>query len=196
MLELTPERSDATDQTTPPVDRPGSSIVQLVVPPDERPTVITRATVSVPTVETGTVIGPYEVLEPIGRGGMASVFKSRDRDLGRIVALKILPPEWAADADAVSRFKQEGRAAARLDHDGIARIYACGEDAGRHYIAFEFIEGEDLRKVLNRETRLAPEMAIEYLIQVTAGLKHAAERGVVHRDIKPANILISPDGHA
>ncbi|QJW94892.1 serine/threonine-protein kinase [Frigoriglobus tundricola] len=127
---------------------------------------------------------------------MAAVLKARDLELGRIVALKILPPEAARDPESVNRFKQEGRAAAKLDHDNVARVYFCGEDQGLHFIAFEFVEGDNLRVLIDRRGPLTAAECVPYMMQVAAGLNHAAERGVVHRDIKPSNILITPDGRA
>jgi hypothetical protein len=127
---------------------------------------------------------------------MAAVLKARDLELGRDVALKILPPHMARDPENVTRFKQEARAAARLDHDNIARVFFCGEDRGLHFIAFEFVEGDNLRVLIDRRGQLPPAECIRYMVQVAAGLAHAADRGVVHRDIKPSNILVTPDGKA
>lgn len=144
----------------------------------------------------GRRLGNYELIESVGAGGMAAVLKARDLELGRIVALKILPPEAARDPECVTRFKQEARAAARLDHDNIARVYSCGEDQGLHFIAFEFVEGENLRQKIERRKTIPAGECIRYMIQVAAGLAHAAERGIVHRDIKPSNIIITPSGRA
>lgn len=145
----------------------------------------------------GRMLGHFELLEIVGSGGMAAVLKARDVDLGRIVALKILPPEMAVDTENVNRFKQEARAAARLDHENIARVYNCGEDQGLHFIAFEFIEGENLRQRLEACGGQIPiNDAIKLLYQVSRGLAHASERGVVHRDIKPSNIIVTPEGEA
>jgi hypothetical protein len=124
------------------------------------------------------------------------VLRARDTQLERFVALKILPPEMAADPENVARFHQEARAAARLDHETIARVFFCGEDQGLHFIAFEFVEGENLRVLLDRRGRLPAQEALHYMLQVATGLAHAAERGFVHRDLKPSNIIISPNGRA
>lgn len=176
---------------------------------DDAPTVITKGTagtpppVALPVIVTadapsiaGRKLGHYELIEAIGAGGMAAVLKARDTELGRVVALKILPPEAARDPESVNRFKQEGRAAAALDHDNVARVYFCGEDQGLHFIAFEFVEGINLRQMIDRRGVLPAGECVRYMMQVAAGLNHAAERGVVHRDIKPSNILITPDGRA
>ncbi len=165
---------------------------------DDFPTVITPSTLDVsnPALMPGSRLGSYELIEAIGAGGMATVLKARDVDLGRVVALKILPPVTARDGESVRRFKLEARAAAKLDHDNIARVYFCGEDRGLHFIAFEFVEGENLRQRIDRLGRISSADAVHYLLQLSAGLAHAAERGVIHRDIKPSNILITPDGRA
>src|SRR5262249_48638948 len=140
----------------------------------------------------GKRLAHFELLAPIGVGGMAAVIRARDTQLDRIVALKILPPQQARDPESVRRFNQEARAAARLDHENIARVFYCGEDQGLHFIAFEFVEGENLRGLLDRRGRLPVPEALHYLLQVATGLAHAAARGVVHRDIKPSNIIIPP----
>ena len=177
---------------------------------DDAPTIITLnakkaigpsqpvplAVASDPLSVAGRRLGHFELIEAIGAGGMAAVLKARDLELGRIVALKILPPEAARDPESVTRFKQEGRAAAKLDHENVARVYYCGEDQGLHFIAFEFVEGDNLRVIIDRRGPLPANECVRYMMQVAAGLNHAAERGVVHRDIKPSNILITPDGRA
>jgi serine/threonine protein kinase len=172
-------------------------------PTDDSPTVISRAppkAVGSDEVFSGSLRGRrlahFELIEPIGVGGMAAVLRARDTQLDRPVALKILPPEMANDPEAVRRFHQEARAAARLDHENIARVFFCGEDQGLHFIAFEFVEGANLRTVLERRGRLPVAEAVHYLLQIATGLEHAALRGVVHRDIKPSNIIISPNGRA
>lgn len=144
----------------------------------------------------GRRLAHFELEEPIGVGGMAAVIRARDTQLDRIVALKILPPEAAADPDQVKRFEQEARAAARLDHDNIARVYYCGEDQGLHFIVFEYVEGENLRDRIARLGRIPVLEAVDYILQVARGLAHAADRGVVHRDIKPSNIIITASGVA
>src|SRR5262245_60871947 len=144
----------------------------------------------------GRRLGHFELIEPIGTGGMATVIRARDVQLGRPVALKILPQEAAADPENVTRFESEARAAAILDHENIARVYFYGEDQGLHFIAFEFVEGFNLRSLLERRGPLPPAEAVHYMLQVATGLAHAAARGVVHRDIKPSNTTITPAGRA
>jgi hypothetical protein len=127
---------------------------------------------------------------------MAAVVRARDTQLDRIVALKILPPEMAGESDNVQRFQHEARAAAKLDHENIARVFYCGEDQGLYFIAFEFVEGETLRAIFEKQGVLTVPAAIGYMLQIASGLAHAAARGVIHRDIKPSNIIIAPSGRA
>jgi serine/threonine protein kinase len=172
-------------------------------PTDETPTVISRGT---PTpvrpeevlagVLRGRRLAHFELLEPIGVGGMAAVIAARDTQLDRKVALKILPPEMAGDPENVRRFHQEARAAAKLDHENIARVFFCGEDQGLHFIAFEFVEGENLAAMLQGRGHIPVSEAIDYTLQIATGLAHAATRAVVHRDIKPSNIIINAAGRA
>jgi serine/threonine protein kinase len=186
---------------------PPAASVPPVEDTDDAPTIITqkRAPATPPPGPyivgegpsiAGRRLGHYELIEAIGSGGMAAVLKARDLELGRIVALKILPPAAAHDPETVTRFKQEARAAAKLDHENVARVYFCGEDQGLHFIAFEFVEGVTLRAQIDRKGTLSPAECVRYMIQVAAGLHHAAERGVVHRDIKPSNIIIAAGGRA
>ncbi|MDE2508939.1 MAG: serine/threonine protein kinase, partial [Planctomycetota bacterium] len=149
---------------------------------------------ALPLPSPGDRIDVFVLEESIGVGGMGAVFRALDTRLDRHVALKILPPEQADDPEVSRRFQHEGRAAARLDHENIARVYTIGFDAGYYFIAFEFIEGETIRRRVEREGVLPPGEAINYTLQIAHALIHAVERGVVHRDIKPSNVLIDPAG--
>jgi serine/threonine protein kinase len=197
---------------TPPPAEPSSPADEDAIhllngslePTDDSPTVISKTPPpGVARVEDqfsgglrGRRLAHFELIEPIGVGGMAAVLRARDTQLDRLVALKILPPEMAADPENVRRFHQEARSAARLDHENIARVFFCGEDQRLHFIAFEFVEGENLRTILEKRRRLPVGETLHYMLQVAAGLAHAARRGVVHRDIKPSNIIITPNGRA
>jgi serine/threonine protein kinase len=174
-----------------------------VHPTDDSPTVISKGApepVSSRDGFSGSLRGRqlahFELIEPIGVGGMAAVLRARDTQLDRLVALKILPPETAVDPENVRRFHQEARSAAKLDHETIARVFFCGEDQRLHFIAFEFVEGENLRTLIEKRGRLPAAEAVRYMLQIATGLVHAASRGVVHRDIKPSNIIITPAGRA
>jgi hypothetical protein len=171
---------------------------------DDTPTIISRQSITANPSPAGTDgagvrgrrLAHFELIEPIGVGGMAAVLRARDTQLDRLVALKILPPEMSADEENVRRFHQEARSAAKLDHENIARVFFCGEDQRLHFIAFEFVEGDNLRTLLERRGRIPVREALPYMVQVAAGLAHASHRGVVHRDIKPSNIIITPTGRA
>ena len=144
----------------------------------------------------GDRVGDFGLEEAIGAGGMGAVFRAVDIKLDRQVALKILPPDQAVDAEVVRRYYQEGRAAARLDDENIARVYSIGHDGRYHYIAFEYIEGTTIRQRVEAGGPLAVGDAINYTLQIANALVHASARGVVHRDIKPSNIIVTPQGRA
>jgi hypothetical protein len=144
----------------------------------------------------GDRVGSFVLEEPIGVGGMGAVFRALDLRLDRHVALKLLPPEQAGDPEVVQRFYQEARAAARLDHENIARAYTIGHDGPHHFIAFEYIEGTNIRQRVAESGPLTVAEAVNYTLQIAGALVHAAERGVVHRDIKPSNIIVTPAGRA
>ncbi len=143
---------------------------------------------------TGTRIGPYEIQEQLGAGGMGVVYKALDTQLDRIVALKFLPLHSNNDADAKKRFVQEAKAASALDHANICTIYHIGEsDEGQVYIAMSFYEGQTLKYRLS-EGAFAEEEAVSVAKQILAGLSRAHAAGIVHRDIKPANIMLTNHG--
>jgi eukaryotic-like serine/threonine-protein kinase len=148
------------------------------------------------TVLIGERLGQFELQEYIGGGGMGAVFRALDTDLNRIVALKVLARDQSHDDETVRRFRNEAQSAARLDHENIARVYFVGEDRGLHFIAFEHIEGVNIRALVERKGPLPVAEAIGYVLQVAEALSHANGRDVVHRDIKPSNILITANGRA
>jgi serine/threonine protein kinase len=135
-------------------------------------------------------IGKYKILEEIGRGGFAVVYKARDTELDRIVALKVLHPYWTADPDFVTRFRREARAAARLRHPHIVTVYEASEAEGQLYIAMEYLPGRTLGELLEAERVLPLERALPILEQIADALDHAHAQGVVHRDVKPANVAV------
>jgi serine/threonine-protein kinase len=132
----------------------------------------------------------------VGGGGMGAVFRAWDTELHRTVAVKVLSMYQAGDVESQRRFQTEARSAARLDHPNIARVHYVGEDSGIRYIVFEYIDGTNVRDLVNRNGPLPVPDALNYTLQIANALAHAWEREVVHRDIKPSNILITPDGLA
>ena len=141
----------------------------------------------------GTRLGPYEILSPLGAGGMGEVYRARDTRLGRDVAVKVLPARFSSDRDRLHRFKQEACAAGALNHPNILSIHDIGTHDGAPYVVSELLEGETLRKRL-RGTTLPQRRAIDYALQLAHGLAAAHEKGIVHRDLKPENIFIIKDG--
>ena len=138
-------------------------------------------------------VGPYEILDEIGSGGMGVVYRAHDTRLGRQVALKVLPAHFTQNVARVARFRVEARAASALNHPNIVTIYEIGEDSGISFIATELIEGVTLRERL-RDGKLPLEHTLSIGIQCTAALGAAHRAGIVHRDIKPENIMVRPDG--
>jgi Tol biopolymer transport system component len=141
----------------------------------------------------GTRIGPYEILSPLGAGGMGEVYRAKDTRLGRDVALKILPESFARDSDRLRRFEQEARAVAALNHANILAIHDIGQHDGSPFLVSELLEGESLRALLDHRA-LSQRKTIEYGVQIAHGLAAAHDKGIVHRDLKPENIFVTKDG--
>ena len=144
----------------------------------------------------GTRLGVYELEKFVGGGGMGAVFRGRDTTLDRTVAVKVLFQHRTDDADLLRRFKNEAQSAARLDHENIGRVYAVGSEEGWHYIVFEFIEGVNLRDLVQDTGPFDVARTITITSQLADALAHAETRNVVHRDIKPSNVIITPAGRA
>jgi len=142
---------------------------------------------------TGTKLGPYEILSPVGAGGMGEVYRARDTRLGREVALKVLPESFARDADRLRRFEQEARAVAALNHPNLLAIHDIGEYNGSPFIVSELLEGRSLRTELE-SAPLSSRKATDYAAQIAQGLAAAHEKNIVHRDLKPDNIFITKEG--
>ena len=136
----------------------------------------------------------YELTHLIARGGMAQVYRARDRLLDRPVALKVLFPELSIDRAFVERFRREAQAAANLSHPNIVPVFDWGEDTGTYFIVMEFIDGEPLSALLRNSGPLPAPHAAEIGAHVAAALAYAHRHGVVHRDVKPGNVLITSDG--
>lgn len=136
----------------------------------------------------------YRVIEKIGSGGMADVFKAVDDVLGRTVAVKVLHPRYASDPTFVARFRQEAQAAANLSHPNIVNMYDWGRDGETYYIVMEYVKGTDLKSLVAQQGPLDPRKAAEYAAQVCGALAVAHGYDIIHRDIKPHNIVLAPDG--
>ena len=146
-------------------------------------------------IKTGTILGDrYEILEKIGTGGMAEVFKGKDHKLNRYVAVKVLKEEFRDNDGFVKKFKEEAQAAAGLAHPNIVNVYDVGDENGIYYIVMELVEGITLKNYIERKGRLTIKEATSIAIQVSAGLEVAHNNHIVHRDIKPQNIIISTEG--
>ncbi len=146
------------------------------------------------TLSAGICLGPYEILAPLGAGGMGEVYRARDSRLGREVAIKVLPHSVAADPDALARFEREAKAVAALSHPNILSIFDFGTQDGIAYAVMELLEGETLRGKLDTGS-IPQKQAVDYALQVAKGLSAAHEKGIVHRDLKPENLFVTRDGH-
>ncbi|MEX0879712.1 MAG: protein kinase [Thermoanaerobaculia bacterium] len=141
----------------------------------------------------GTRLGPYEILSPLGAGGMGEVYRARDMRLGREVAVKVLPAHLSGEADALARFEREARAVAALSHPNILAIHDYGREGSVSFAVMELLEGETLRDRLTASA-LPARKSIEYAQQIARGLAAAHDRGIVHRDLKPENVFLTRDG--
>lgn len=148
-------------------------------------------------VNIGSMIGNrYEILEKVGTGGMADVYRAKDHRLNRFVALKVLKTEYSEDTKFVSKFRQEAQAVAAITHPNIVSVYDVGEEEGMHYIVMEFVDGITLKRYIDQKGKLKVKEAVGIALQIAAGLDAAHAHNIIHRDIKPQNILISRDGTA
>jgi serine/threonine protein kinase len=145
------------------------------------------------TLAPGFRLGHYEILAPLGAGGMGDVYRARDTSLDREVAVKVLPERVAASPDALARFEREAKAVAALSHPNILAIHELGRQEGTAYAVTELLEGETLRQRL-ASGALPQRKAVEQAIQVASGLAAAHAKGIVHRDLKPENLFVTRDG--
>lgn len=146
-------------------------------------------------LKEGVILGErYEIISRIGSGGMADVYKAKDHKLNRMVAVKVLKPEFREDKTFIRKFRTEAQAAAGLSHPNIVNVYDVGEDRGVYYIVMELVEGITLKDYIDRKGKLSVKEATSIAIQVSLGLEAAHNRNIVHRDVKPQNIIISTDG--
>ena len=147
------------------------------------------------TLAPGTRLGPYEIVSPLGAGGMGEVYRARDTKLDREVAIKVLPAHLSDDPDALARFEREARAVAQLSHPNILAIHDCGREGEVAYAVMELLEGETLRARLEHGA-LPARKAVDLAAQIAEGLAAAHERGIVHRDLKPENVFVTHEGRA
>ena len=141
-----------------------------------------------------TISGRYELEALCGSGGMSTVWRAHDQLLDRKVAIKVLHDRYGEDDEYVERFRREARAVARLSHPNIVTVIDRGEDKGRQFIVFEFIDGENLKQVIERRGPLPVDEAVEIALEIARGLAFAHRQGIVHRDVKPQNVLLNGDG--
>src|SRR2546428_8420918 len=148
-------------------------------------------------LSAGTHLGQYEIISPLGAGGMGEVYRARDTKLGRSVAIKVLPEAVATHPDRIARFEREAKVLASLNHPHIAALFGMEESSGRHFLVLELVEGETLAERIacpNATGRgLGIDDALKIALQIAGALEAAHEFGIVHRDLKPANIKITPD---
>ena len=141
----------------------------------------------------GDRLGAYEIIAPIGAGGMGEVYRAKDTRLGRDVALKILPPQMATDRERLARFHREARAVAALNHPNVVTLYSVEESDGVHYLTMELVDGQPLSAAIPPEG-WPVERAVDVAVAVTDAIATAHDKGIVHRDLKPANVMITRDG--
>src|SRR6266540_3856956 len=142
----------------------------------------------------GSRLGAYEILAPLGAGGMGEVYRATDTKLGRNVAIKVLPNAAASDPERRQRFEQEARSASALNHPNILTVHDIGEADGTVYIAMELVEGKTLRELVASGEPLPTKKLLDFAVQISEGLAKAHTAGIVHRDLKPENLMISRDG--
>ncbi len=210
--DRSPDVAALPDVTPPSVERPlpasGSTEPPFPSLIDQAKTVISTRPVegqssnpsSASPLEMGMALqgqrlDHFELREFVGGGGMGAVFRALDTQLDRVVAVKVLSRDQT-DEESLRRFKNEAQSAARLDHPNIARVYYVGQDRGWNYIVFEFIEGINVRDLVEQKGPLSLDESVSYCLQMAEALEHAFRREVVHRDIKPSNVLVLPDGKA
>src|SRR5712691_11895375 len=145
------------------------------------------------TLPGGTRLGPYEILSPLGAGGMGEVYRARDTRLGRDVAVKVLPPHLSESPELKQRFEQEAKAISQLTHPHICTLYDVGNQDGVEYLVMELLEGETLSDRLAKGP-LPLEQTLRYGIEIAGALDKAHRQGIVHRDLKPGNVMLTKSG--
>jgi eukaryotic-like serine/threonine-protein kinase len=206
-IRLPEDRIGAAAQTPPPLSNAPLSDAPTMphgtpIPgatqalPYVRPASLSTSSISAfQGLQPGVLFGErYEIMGVLGQGGMGAVYKARDRELDRLIALKVIRPELATDPAILARFKQELILSRNITHKNVVRIYDLGEAEGIRFISMEFVDGEDLRTILRRQGKFAPKEAITVVEQVCRALDTAHSEGVIHRDLKPQNIMRDKHG--
>src|SRR6202795_1404141 len=147
-------------------------------------------------ISPGTKLGTYEVTSHIGSGGMGEVYQAHDSKLGRDVAIKVLPEQFARDPERLARFQRDAKMLAALNHPNIAAIYGLEESGDTHYLVMELVPGDTLRERVAGGRPLPVEEALTIVKQIAEALEaaHNSEKGIIHRDLKPANVKVTPEG--
>src|SRR2546430_1455973 len=187
---LVPEgNSGPVAQTLTPVPPPSSDAETSVGVPHAP-----QSSGAASIMQGGFVLGGrYEILESLGEGGMGAVYKARDRELDRLVALKVIRPDLARNPAIIQRFKQESILARQITQRNVVRIFDLGEATGIKFITMEYVEGQDLHSLLREHKTFAPKDAVEIILQVCRALEAAHGEGIIHRDLKPQNIMLRPN---
>ncbi len=141
-----------------------------------------------------TISHRYDIVDKVGSGGMADVYKAKDKKLNRFVAIKVLKREYSTDKNFVNKFRGEAQSAAGLSHPNIVNVYDVGDEDGLHYIVMELVEGITLKRFIERKGKIEVKEAVGIAIQIAQGMEAAHDNNIIHRDIKPQNIIISREG--
>ncbi len=144
-------------------------------------------------LRSGAKLGPYEILTPLGAGGMGEVYRARDTRLSRDVAIKVLSPQFADNASFRDRFEREARSISQLAHPHVCTLHDVGSEGGLRFLVLEYLEGETLEQRLMRGP-LPPDQVLNIAIQIADALDKAHQRGIIHRDLKPANVMLTKAG--
>jgi len=198
------DASDPATQSSTPSSLPSDAMMTVEIGPDS-PALAGGPLRSAPAAEftadgflvfqPGTVLGNrYEILQILGRGGMGAVYKARDREVNRVVALKVIRPDLAGNSSIIERFKQELILSREVTHKNVVRIYDLGDADGVKFITMEYVEGEDLRSLILEKKKFSPTEAVEIMLQICRALEAAHTVGVIHRDLKPQNIMRDNQG--
>jgi serine/threonine protein kinase/tetratricopeptide (TPR) repeat protein len=196
VLPPSADAKSGSDLPAVPDSGPDSpTLAEAYTPGSARTPVPSRFFGEQPTLESGTILaGRYEILEMLGEGGMGAVYKARDRELTRTVALKVIRPDLVRNPAVIERFKQELRLSHQVTHKNVIRIYDLGEGEGVKFITMEYIEGKDLRSLIREKKKFTPDETVNVLHQVCEAVDAAHSVGVIHRDLKPQNIMQDGSG--